>query len=92
MTSEPARLALYNRVLGSEHAETLMTSLPMQPATEPATKSDIELLRHEFGELRSEFQEFHKALRDQQRTYTVLTISALTAQTAIFSLIVGIVV
>ncbi|MFQ5522758.1 MAG: hypothetical protein ACE5F5_04175 [Acidimicrobiia bacterium] len=41
---EAARHALYSeleRVLGRDHAKTLMTYLPQHPADEAATKSDI---------------------------------------------------
>jgi hypothetical protein len=45
--SESARLALYSRleeVLGPQHAETLMTSLPMESAARLATRYDIDRL------------------------------------------------
>lgn len=92
--SEPARLALYNRlgkVIGPENAETLMASLPTQPAVELATKSDIGRLDARIDELTAEmragFNEIHKALRQQM----IATIGALTALTAIFSVIVGLI-
>lgn len=52
--SEPARLALYNRlgeVIGPENAETLMSSLPLQPAAELATKADIARLEERIDSL-----------------------------------------
>ena len=94
MTTEPARLALYNRlgeVLGSEYADTLMTSLPLQPASKLATRSDIAGLEQRIDDLAAEVRKVHSILREQQRSYTILTIGALTAQTAIFSLIVGLI-
>lgn len=69
-----------------------MSSLPPYPASELATKSDIARLEGRIDELAARFDEFHNALREQQRTYTVLTIGVLTAQTAVFSLIVGLMV
>ena len=47
VTSEAARHALYaelEQVLGTEHADTLMTSLPMEQAGQLATKTDIDRL------------------------------------------------
>ncbi|MEA1902218.1 MAG: hypothetical protein U9N56_01690 [Actinomycetota bacterium] len=94
-TSEPARVALYNRlgeVIGPEHAGTLMTSLPLQPAVELATKADIERLDARIDalatEMRAGFRDIHKALRHQM----IATIGAMTAMTGIFSLIVGLMV
>ena len=92
--SEPARLALYNRlgeVIGADNAETLMTSLPLQPAVELATKSDIARLDARIddltAEMRAGFNEMHRSFRQQM----IATIGALTAQTAIFSVIVGLI-
>ncbi len=85
--SEPARLALYNRlgeVIGPENAETLMSSLPLQPAAQLATKDDVASLRAEIHELRTE------VIR-QYRTFLTLTLGSLVALTGIFSIIVGLV-
>jgi hypothetical protein len=85
--NEPARLALYNRlgeVLGAENAETLMSSLPMQPAVELATKADLAELR---TELRTEIRDIHRALRTQ----TNYVIGAMAALTGIFSAIVAVI-
>lgn len=98
VTSEPARHALYNRlgeVLGNEHAETLMTSLPFQPTTELATKSDLERLEQRTEELRtemrSEFRDVRQQLTEHQRSYVGITVGAMTALTAIFSVVVGLI-
>lgn len=56
-----------------------------------ATRSDIARLEKSIDDLASEVREIHSLLREQQRSYTILTIGALTAQTAIFSLIVGLI-
>ena len=52
-----ARHALDSRledVLGSEHAETLMTFLPAHTGADVATGGDIDLLKADFGRLRSD--------------------------------------
>ncbi len=97
--SEPARLALYNRlgeVIGPENAETLMSSLPLQPAAQLATKDDVgnvraEMhgLRSEMHELRTEMHELRTEVIRQYRTFLSLTIGSLVALTGIFSIIVG---
>ena len=54
MATDPARLSLYNRlgeVLGFEHADTLMESLPVQPAQQLATRSDIDRLEDRIDRL-----------------------------------------
>lgn len=83
MTSDPARLALYNRlgeVLGAEHADTMMRSLPVEPAHQLATRSDVDRLEGKIDDL-------GRALRDHQRTYVVTVVGAMTALTAIFGLV-----
>jgi hypothetical protein len=53
-SSEAARHARYARlgeVLGEEHADTLMTSLPMETAGRLATKDDIDRLEQRFERL-----------------------------------------
>jgi hypothetical protein len=92
--SEPARLAQYNRlgeVIGPENAETLMSSLPLQPAIQLATKDDIASLRIEMHELRTEIYELRTEVIRQYRTFLTLTLSSLVALTGIFSIIVGMV-
>jgi len=87
-SSEASRHSLYARlqeVLGPEHADTLMTSLPIDRGAELATKSDIEMLRAEVKEIRT-------LMLGQQRTYMATTVGAMTALTAIFGVIVSIVV
>lgn len=86
MTSaEPSRHALYSeleRVIGPEHATTLMTHLPMYPADEVATKADI-------ARLEARFDRLEDRLDGMQRTYLVTVVGAMTALTAIFSLVVS---
>lgn len=87
MPSEPERLALYNRlgeVLGPEHADYMMQHLSPEAGDQLATKSDIALLEGRIDELA-------KSVRDYQRTYLMAMVGAMTAQTAVFSLIVGLV-
>lgn len=85
-SSESARHSLYARleeILGHEHADTLMTSLPYQPSLQLATKLDINRLEDRLERL--------EAKLDQQiRTYTVTTVGAMTGLTAIFGVIVTI--
>lgn len=104
--SEPARHALYARleeVLGPEHAETLMTHLPPQPAEHLATRTDIDRMEDRFNRMEDRFdrledrfdmltgevREMHAVMRDQLRTYTLSTLGSLTALTGIFALIVA---
>lgn len=92
--SEPARLALYNRlgeVIGPENAETLMSSLPLQPAAELATKADIARLEERIDSLANELREVRGQIATQYRTFLTLTIGSLVALTGIFSIIVGLV-
>jgi len=56
--AESARHALYaelERVLGDEHAETLMTHLPQHTSGDAATKADIALLDPRFDGLEGRF-------------------------------------
>ena len=56
--AEPARRALYaelERVLGVEHADTLMTHLPQHTSDEVATKGDIALLDPRFDRIEDRF-------------------------------------
>ena len=83
---EPARHSLYSRleeVLGPEHAETLMTHLPLHQADEVATKADI-------ARLEARFDRLEARLDQMQRTYVVTTVGSLTALTAIFTLVVAV--
>lgn len=96
--SEAARLAYYNHlreVIGAENAETIMSTLPVQPVSQLATRSDVDRLETRVdrleSEMRAEFSAIHKAMRDQYRNYSILTVGSLTALTAIFSLIVGLI-
>ncbi len=92
--SEPARLALYNRlgeVIGTENAETLMSSLPLQPGAELATKADIARLEERIDSLANEMREVRAQVATRYRTFLTLTLGSLVALTGIFSLIVGVV-
>lgn len=94
MTSEPARHALYNRltdVLGAEHADVLIESLPMQPATELATKTDIARLESQIARLDAKVDDLAASLRDFYKTTLVAVVGAMTALTAIFSVVVGLI-
>jgi TolA-binding protein len=94
MASEPARHALYNRlteVLGDEHADTLIQSLPMEPAAQLAHKSDITRLESQIDRLESQIAELSRSLRDYQKTTLVTIVGAMTALTTIFSIVVGLV-
>ena len=85
MSSEPERLSLYNRlgeVLGPEHADYMMQHLSPEPGDQLATKSDI-------ARLEGRVDELAKSVRDYQRTYLMAIVGAMTAQTAIIGLIVG---
>jgi Mg2+ and Co2+ transporter CorA len=56
--AEPARHALYaelERVLGVEHADTLMTHLPQHTSDEAATKGEIALLGPRFDRIDDQF-------------------------------------
>lgn len=88
MTTEPTRMALYNRlgeVLGSEYADTLMSGLQMHG--DLVTRTDF---RAETAEIRAEMveiREIHKAIHSQNP----LIIVAMTALTGIFSVVVGLI-
>ncbi len=100
---EPARHALYARledVLGPEHADTLMTHLPQHQSDQVATKSDIAMIRSELAdfkaevrvdiqEVRADIKELSGVVRDQQKFYVGTVVGSMTALTAIFSLVVG---
>ncbi len=89
---EPARHALYSeleRVLGSEHAKTLMTYLPQRPSDEAATKADIARLEARFDRMEARFDRMEERMDRMQRFYVATTVGSMTALTAIFSLVVG---
>jgi hypothetical protein len=108
VASEASRHALYaelEQLLGTEHADTLMTSLPMEQADHLATKTDIRGLEDRFdrfenrfeqkfdafsAEIRGEVREMHALMHDQFRNYTITMVGAMTALTAIFAVIVGV--
>ena len=102
---EAARHALYSeleRVLGSEHAKTLMNHLPQHPADEAATKADIARLEastkadiarledrfdERFSRLEDRFDRLDERMDRMQRFYVGTTVGSMTALTAIFSLV-----
>jgi hypothetical protein len=115
VASEASRHALYaelEQLLGTEHADTLMTSLPMEQADQLATKTDIRGLEDRFdrledrfdrfenrfeqkfdafsAEIRGDVREMHALMHDQFRNYTITIVGAMTALTAIFAVIVGV--
>ncbi|MFV1961107.1 MAG: hypothetical protein ACC658_04660 [Acidimicrobiia bacterium] len=58
VVSEASRHALYaelEHLLGTELADTLMTSLPMEQADQPATKTDVDRLETRFDRLEARF-------------------------------------
>lgn len=104
--AEAARHALHSRledVLGPEHAETLMTFLPAHTGIEVATRGDIDLLHTDAERLRStidlrldrmdaRFDKMDDVIREHQRFYVTALIGGMTGLSAIFSIIVSVVV
>ncbi len=104
VVSEASRHALYaelEHLLGTEHADTLMTNLPMESTDQLATKTDVGRLEEKFdrleakfdafaAEIRGEIREMHKLMHDQFRNYTITMVGAMTGLTAIFGVIVGV--
>jgi hypothetical protein len=95
---EPARHALYaelQHVLGHEHADTLMTYLPHHRADEVATKTDIAAIRADMSafssEIRADIKELRDIVREQQKFYVGTVVGSMTALTAIFALVVGLI-
>ena len=89
-----ARHALYavlEDVLGHEHADTLLSYLPAHRADEAATKADLARvearLDGRMDVLEDRFDRLEDRLGRWQRTMYVGQITALTALTALFSLI-----
>lgn len=105
MSSRPETHALYARlqeVLGDEHAATLITFLPPQPAGELATKADVADLKAEIAALSAHLKKglervndridgLHYSLADQLRAYTIVMIGALTALAAILGTVFAII-
>jgi hypothetical protein len=89
---ESARHSLYVRLeelLGHENADTLMTSLPHHDSGHLATKGDVALIDGRTERLELRFDGLETKLNQQIRTYTVTTVGAMTALTAIFGVIVS---
>lgn len=77
-----ARFALFRRlqeVLGVEHAETLMASLPPPPWSNLATKEDVLLLRKEIADMRDDIDQMidQKLGRYSRRMMTFYAAGAL---------------
>jgi len=92
--AEPARHALYaelERVLGVEHAETLMTHLPQHTSDDAATKADIALLDSRFDRMEDRMEDRFNRMEDRmdkmQRNFLTMSFGTLTVMTAIFALI-----
>ena len=106
--SEPARHALYSelqRVLGADHADTLMTYLPRHRSDEVATKADIAVLEGRFDRLEDRFDRFedrfdrleerfvglHTLVLEQQRFFVGVSLGTMTGLTAVFAVVVSII-
>jgi hypothetical protein len=96
--TEPARHALYaqlERMLGAEHADTLMTYLPHHRSDEAATKADIADLKAatnaDIADLKTRFDRLEDIVRDQQKFYVGTIVASMVALTAVFSFVVGVV-
>jgi len=88
--AEPARHALYaelERVLGVEHAETLMTHLPQHTSGDAATKADIALLDSRFDRMEDRFDRMDDRMDKMQRNFLTVSFGTLTVMTAIFGFI-----
>jgi len=101
---EPARHALYSeleRVLGSEHARTLMSHLPQHPSDEAITKADLgrfgdriderfTRLEQRFDRMEERFdrrfEQMDARIDRMQRFYVGTTVGSMTALTAIYTL------
>ena len=81
--AEPARHALYagfERVLGVEHADTLMTHLPQHTSDIAATKGDIALLDARFDRMEDRTDKM-------QRNFLTVSFGPLIVMATIFSFI-----
>ncbi len=99
--AEPARHALYaelERVLGVEHADTLMTHLPQHTSDDAATKGDITLLDARFDRMEDRFNRMEVRMDDRfnrmedrmdkmQRNFLTVSFGTLTVMTAIFAFV-----
>ena len=93
-SAEPARHALYaelERVLGVEHAETLMTHLPQYTSDDTATKADFAFLDSRFDRMEDRMDDRFNRMEDRidkmQRNFLTVSFGTLTVMTAIFSII-----
>ena len=71
-TSAAARHDLYTelaRVIGPDHAETLMSYLPTEEPGRLAAKDDMASLREEIAALRNEFRDGVGSLRTEMGTF-----------------------
>jgi hypothetical protein len=102
--AEPARHALYaelERVLGVEHADTLMTHLPQHTSDDAATKTDITLLtvhfdrmdarfdsmEDRFDRMDARFNRMEDRMDKMQRNFLTVSFGTMTVMTAIFALV-----
>jgi hypothetical protein len=88
--AEPARHALYaqlERVLGVEHADTLMTHLPQHTSDSVATRGDIALLDARFDRMEDRFNRMEDRMDKMQRNFLTVSFGTLTVMTAIFAFI-----
>ena len=92
--AEPARHALYaelERVLGVDHAETLMTHLPQHTSDDAATKADMTSLETRFDarfdRMEDRFDRMEDRMDKMQRNFLTVSFGTLTVMTAIFALI-----
>ena len=91
-----SRRGLYARleeVLGSQHAQTLMSYLPSEKPTELATKTDVadlgarleqrmDRIEGRMDKFDDRLHDLHGALREQTRTFVISSISSMVALAA----------
>jgi polyhydroxyalkanoate synthesis regulator phasin len=75
-----------------------MTYLPQDRNDEVATKSDVAAVKDAIHQLGARFDRLEDrsdrlevTMRDQLKTYTLTTVGSMTALTAIFALVVGLI-
>jgi hypothetical protein len=81
------------QVLGSEHAQTLMSYLPSEKPTELATRTDVadlgarleqrmDRIEQRMDKFDDRLHDLHGALREQTRTFVISSISSMVALAA----------
>jgi len=79
-----------------------MTHLPQHQSDQDATKTDVAVLKSDIAVIRSEMADFKTEIRadikklknivrDQQKFFVGTVVGSMTALTAIFSLVVGLI-